>query len=136
MPSAPTPTPTPTTAPAHVAKALDNLRVFDVLIEHAEIPPAWAITVLFYAAAHYGRAVCVAAGHGPFTSHLGFETDLSRVNVPRNQYMAYRFLKDESERARYGFEAFTKDEVQKARNQKYCYFETWCKAHGARLSDE
>lgn len=125
------------TAAEHVAQARENLRAYELVMAQDAIPFGWAVTMLFYAAAHLARAVCISAGHGPYTSHLGFESDFQhKAKVPNHIYKAYRYLKDESESARYDCRTFDREEVRKMRVHKLAIIETWCRSHGARLSDE
>ena len=63
---------------------------------------SWAVTALFYAAVHLGRAyvqrkepALVATSHQSFASHF------LRLTKSTDLYRYYRELKDESERGRY-----------------------------------
>ncbi len=96
----------------HLAQARGNEDFADRLIETwGDTHAAWALTVLFYSAVHYGRAF-VRARQGPtITSHPGFETYFLRTGGTSQHYAFYRRLKDESEHARYDCVSFTAQDV-------------------------
>ena len=60
----------------------------------------WGVTVLFYAAVHYGRAF-LAGRSNPVTTHQHFQAVFVRVTGDPVTYGYYRALQTESEASRY-----------------------------------
>ena len=103
----------------HLAQARDNEALSDFLLEQSEDRFfGWAVTTVFYAAVHYGRAFLRSKNAAVITSHPGFETHFLRVSRDQSLYNLYRRLKDESERARYDCARYNKTEVNELK-QKY-----------------
>ena len=92
----------------YIAQAQKNERfAHSIADEFAE----WAVTALFYAVVHYGRALLSAKGSRWITTHQGFESEFLRAVQDRRLFNHYRRLKDESEHARYDCVAYTKQEA-------------------------
>jgi hypothetical protein len=103
----------------HRAQAQDNEAFADFLLAHNEPRYlGWAVTSIFYAAVHYGRAFLRARSGPAITSHPGFETHFLRFSRDPSLYSLYRRLKDESERARYDCATYSSSEVDELK-QKY-----------------
>ena len=84
----------------HLAVARHNEELFSRLIEDYQDTYAdWAVTVLFYAAVHYGRALLAHHGCPTITSHGTFGAEFHQLTQNRRLYGMYRWLKDESEHA-------------------------------------
>ena len=71
----------------------------------------WAVTALFYAAVHYGRAYLRAKSPTVITTHPHFHSEFLRTSGDSRLYGLYRRLKDESERARYDCVPYGADDV-------------------------
>jgi len=99
----------------HLATAERNL-VFAEQVKANGNFLEWAVTALFYAAVHYGRAFISAKGGPAMTSHRGFETHFVRIGGDQGLYATYRELKDESERARYDCVQYTSAEMGRIEN--------------------
>jgi len=103
----------------HLAQAHDNEVFTDFLVRHNESRfLGWAVTSIFYAAVHYGRAFLQKQNGPAITSHPGFETHFLRFTRDASLYNLYRRLKDESERARYDCARYNSAEVDELK-QKY-----------------
>jgi hypothetical protein len=103
----------------HLAQARQNEEFADFLLAQTdERFFGWALTSIFYAAVHYGRAFLRFKRGPAITSHPGFETHFLRISRDQSLYNLYRRLKDESERARYDCAQYTKNEVGDLK-QKY-----------------
>ncbi len=105
----------------HLAKAARN-EAFLAAIATTEYLE-WAVTVTFYAALHYLRALLATKGHTQdFMEYSDFERTLASA-YPRAQcrpvWEAYRQLKDDSWNARYSTtRAFTPEEARELRNDE------------------
>lgn len=118
----------------HLEQAKRNAAFAERLLGDGDVGQEWAMTAVFYAAVHYGRAVVAAAQLGTLTSHHSFESYLQRdLKAPPHIYKAYRFMKDEAEAARYDCRAFTVDDVKKIQGTKFILFRDWCENQIARL---
>ena len=105
----------------HLAQARANEEFADFLLAHDDDRYlGWAVTSVFYAAVHYGRAFLRAKGGPAITSHPGFETHFVRLARDQSLYNLYRRLKDESERARYDCASYTKTDIDELK-QKYLF---------------
>lgn len=103
----------------HLAQARHNEEFADFLLAQSdERFLGWAVTSVFYAAVHYGRAFLRFKSGPAITSHPGFETHFLRISRDQSLYNLYRRLKDESERARYDCAHYTKNDVGNL-TQKY-----------------
>lgn len=96
----------------HLATARDNEDFADFLLTQSEDRfLGWAVSSVFYAAVHYGRAFLQANNAPAITSHPGFETHFLRVSRNQSLYNLYRRLKDENERARYDCASYRKTDI-------------------------
>ena len=103
----------------HLTSAKDNEEFAEFLLKQSEGRfLGWAVTSVYYAAVHYGRAYLTANGGPTITSHPGFESHFIRISGDQKLYDLYRRLKDESERARYDCVTYNQTEVEELR-QKY-----------------
>jgi uncharacterized protein (UPF0332 family) len=102
----------------HLKQAKSNETYADQLLQTASADALqWAVSVLYYAAVHYGRAFLVASGAKTITTHIGFETYFGRHwKKPPDIFPLYRRLKDDSEAARYDCIAYSAAEVQKLKD--------------------
>jgi uncharacterized protein (UPF0332 family) len=102
----------------HLASARNNEEFAEFLLTQPEGRfLGWAVSSVYYAAVHYGRAYLRAKGGPTITSHPGFETHFVRISGDQSLYELYRYLKDESERARYDCATYTKAEVSELRQK-------------------
>lgn len=102
----------------HIAQAQDNEAFADFLLaQNNERFLGWAVTSVFYAAVHYGRAFLRAQGGPAITSHPGFETHFVRLARDQSLYNLYRRLKDESERARYDCANYNKIDIDELKRK-------------------
>lgn len=105
----------------HVQQAQHNeqfLLQFDV-----RRPPYldWLVTVLFYAALHYLRALLSRHGLSNISRYGEVDNAFSRLLIFRRNaevYIDYRQLKDDSRRARYEFWRPGVREVEELRDQE------------------
>ena len=95
----------------HLVQARLNEFFTDIVLNGDEVHFAWAITAIFYAAVHYGRAVAVTE-EVEITSHIGFAEFFARDLGHQDLYRHYRTMKDLSEKARYDCQPFSEDEVR------------------------
>ena len=72
--------------------------------------PEWAVTVIFYIAVHYGRALLAHVGT-QISSHTHFETVFLRTFKDRSCYRHIEILKKESEKSRYDNASFSWKDV-------------------------
>lgn len=102
----------------HLRQAKSNEAYADYLLNTGRADALqWAVTALYYAAAHYGRAFLVASNVKTITTHSGFESYFGRHWVkPPDIFPLYRRLKDDSEAARYDCVGYSATEVQKLRD--------------------
>jgi hypothetical protein len=93
-------------------------------------PPVsdWALTVVFYAVVHYGRAFTVAHGAKATTSHKAFDSQFFQASGDKQRYYDYRTLKDASEAARYDCIDWTVDEVRRMRDKHLTPFKAFVMA--------
>jgi hypothetical protein len=105
----------------HLATARGNEEFAEfLLIQPEDRFLGWAVSSVFYAAVHYGRAFLRAKSGPAITSHPGFETHFLRICRDQSLYNLYRRLKDESERARYDCATYNKADVSDLR-QKFLF---------------
>ena len=122
----------------HLKQAADNEQFAQSLLQIATPDSiTWAVTTLFYAAVHYGRAYLVfhaassATTATTITTHPGFESAfVNRWPVPPNLdiFPNYRRLKDHSERARYDCIAYTAKDIEDLRDNHLVPFRNAVKA--------
>ena len=73
----------------------------------------WAVTALFYSAAHYGRAFLASSDPTTDINHYSFESFFVREwQAPPDIYKLYRRLKDHSESGRYDCKSFSEVDVR------------------------
>jgi hypothetical protein len=78
----------------------------------------WAVTVIFYAALHYIRALAARHHFTNISSYGDIDRLFERLRVFRMNpaiYIDYRQLKDDSRAARYDLRGFVPDEVEDLR---------------------
>lgn len=111
----------------HLSLADANLTLYQKLLDIGEVE--WAMTLLFYAALHLGRAVC-AAKNITVAAHEQFEHIMVRqIRCPGHIYKHYRDLKTESEACRYDCKKMTASEVQRMQNLRFSPFASWARGH-------
>jgi len=107
----------------HLAVARHNEEFAKLLIaEYQDRYADWATTALFYAAVHYGRALLAHRGCPTITSHLTFGAEFLVHTRNKRLYSMYRYMKDESERARYDCSTHTAVEVQRLETSRLSHF--------------
>lgn len=117
------------TAAKHVAAGRRNESLVPTLV--GAVPPAfdWAVTVVYYAAVHYGRAFLAANGGKATTSHRMFDSQFIGAGGDQKQYNNYRTLKDTSESSRYDCVEFDRHDVDKMINDHMVPFRDYCLAN-------
>lgn len=81
----------------------------------------WAVTVLFYAALHYIRALAARHHFTNISNYADLDRVFERVPVFRRSpelYVDYRQLKDDSRAARYDVRQFLPQEVTELRDDE------------------
>lgn len=81
----------------------------------------WAVTVIFYAALHYLRALAARYGFISISSYVDEDRTFARLSVLRRNagiYADYRQLKDDSRAARYEMRRLTPQEVSELRDEE------------------
>jgi len=117
---------------AHLYQAQHNER-FLTIFDLTNTPYLdWAVTVIFYAALHYIRAL--AAKH--YFTNISRYGDLDRVfhrvtvfQQNPNIYTDYRQLKDDSRAARYDMRVFSPQEVTDLREEELQRIRQFVLAH-------
>lgn len=82
----------------------------------------WVVTVIFYAALHYIRALAARHHFANVSSYADMDRIFSRVPVFRRQpdvYVDYRQLKDDSRAARYDARQFSPREVVELQDEEF-----------------
>jgi hypothetical protein len=100
----------------HLMQAKENEALAEFLLDHDRFL-GWAVSSIFYAAVHYGRAFMRSQNGPVITSHRGFETHFLRHTRDQALYNLYRRMKDESERARYDCARYNKSDVADLRDK-------------------
>jgi hypothetical protein len=103
----------------HVAKAEHNEQFLGTLDPATSAYLDWFVTVVFYVAVHYLRALGSRAGFPNVGSYGDLEDFFRRVaSLHRNTrvWKSYRRLKDDSRDARYEMRVFTPAEVVELRD--------------------
>jgi len=82
----------------------------------------WAVTLFYYAAAHYGRAYLASKNTPTVTGHSGFESYFRRAwpgqPIP-DVFPHYQSLKYNSERARYDCVTYSEQDVRQMRDSHF-----------------
>ncbi len=81
----------------------------------------WAVTVIFYAALHYLRALAAIYGFTGISSYVDEDRTFARLSVLRRNagiYADYRQLKDDSRAARYEMKRLTPEAASELRNEE------------------
>jgi len=81
----------------------------------------WAVTVIFYAALHYIRALAARHLFTNISRYGELDKLFNRLPLFRNNswvYIDYRQLKDDSRAARYDMRAFSSQEVTALRDEE------------------
>lgn len=109
------------TKEAHLQQAEHNERflgTFDISISpHLD----WAITVIFYAALHYIRALAAKHLFTNISRYGDLDRVFDRVSIFKRNgwiYADYRQLKDDSRAARYDMVKFSPREVEEFRDEE------------------
>lgn len=108
----------------HLQQARSNERHAENLLQNARAEDlTWAVTVLFYAAAHYGRAFLIERGTSTITTHGGFATHFGRkwITAP-DIFPLYQELQDRSEAGRYDCVVYSQAEVLDLKNDYFVPF--------------
>ena len=114
------------TPTAHRTKALHN----EQLIQHHQLGAGefadWAVTVLFYSAVHWLRALITSSGLPDVRDYSGEDraaAELLRKRVLDNQaWVWYRDLKDDSRDARYEMRIFTPADFDEVNRDSFTPF--------------
>jgi uncharacterized protein (UPF0332 family) len=108
----------------HLQQARSNQRHAESLVQTARVEDlTWAVTVFYYAAAHYGRAFLVERGVTTITTHGGFATHFARQwRITPDIFPLYQELQDRSEAGRYDCIAYSQNEVEDLRDHYYWPF--------------
>lgn len=109
------------TEPEHLQQAQHNEQ-FLTTFELATTPYLdWAVSVIFYAALHYIRALAARHHLTNISTYGDMDQAFARLTVFRKNpaiYPDYRQLKDDSRAARYDMARFTPREVVDLRDQE------------------
>lgn len=109
------------TEQAHLQQAVHNeqfLATFDLVITPYL---DWAVTVIFYAALHYIRAVAARYLFSNISTYGELDRMFERLQILRQNsgiYVDYRQLKDDSRVARYDMRKFSPQEVRDLRDEE------------------
>lgn len=102
----------------HLKQASDNEGLGERLLLTGDVvSTAWAATLFYYSAVHYGRAFLAERSVTKVSTHIGFESLFLREwSRPATIFSHYRTLKLRSERARYDCAAYSSSEVRDLRD--------------------
>jgi hypothetical protein len=106
----------------HLRQAKHNEQFLDTFDLSTTPYLDWVVTVIFYAALHYIRALAARHHFGNVSSHADMDRIFSRVPVFRRQpdvYVDYRQLKDDSRAARYDARQFSPREVVELQDEEF-----------------
>lgn len=104
---------------AHLAQAEHNEQFLETLSLPATPYLDWAVTVIFYAALHYIRALAARHQFTNISTYADMDRVFERVPVFRRNrevYVDYRQLKDDSRVARYECRSLAASEVTDLRD--------------------
>ena len=116
------------TAAEHIAQAIQN-EEFPDSIRSIGSSANWGVTVLFYAAVHYGRAL-LAGKSNPVTTHQHFQSVFLRLTGDFVAYGYYRALQTESEAARYDCKKYEWSDVDALNSGSFAPFKIALKKLG------
>lgn len=103
-------------AKEHLWQANHNEECYDLLITSEFLD--WAVSCIFYSALHYIDAYLANQDYHPQT-HDKRTSLVARERVLKKIYREYRWLKDESEGARYRVKRFKQNEVEDLKNEPF-----------------
>jgi hypothetical protein len=89
----------------------------------------WGVTILFYIAVHYGRALLAILGT-QITSHQHFQTEFLRRTNDTTAYRHFRSLQSAAERSRYDVIPFSWDEADQLQRDHLEPFKASMRQHG------
>lgn len=89
----------------------------------------WGITVVFYIAVHYGRALLAILGT-QITSHQHFQTEFFRRTTDKVAYTHFRSLQTAAESSRYDVIPFTWADVDTLARDHLVPFKAALRKHG------
>jgi hypothetical protein len=120
------------TEQAHLRQAQHNEQFLATL--NLAITPYldWAVTVIFYAALHYIRALAARHHFMNISRYGDLDRAFERILVFRldpNLYSDYRQLKDDSRAARYDMRGFSTEEVADLRDEELYRIRQFVLAH-------
>lgn len=93
----------------HLARANSNEQ-FLTEIRKLGTHPDWGVTVVFYVAVHWARALVAHFGI-QITSHKHFQSEFVRITHDHATYVHFRHLQTASEQSRYDVGAWTWQDV-------------------------
>ena len=115
----------------HIAQAKKNKKFLDSIGKMADFAD-WGVTILFYAAVHYGRAF-LAGKSAPPTTHQNFQNIFIRVTGDTIAYGYYRALQTESEASRYDCKKVDWNDVEALRAANLRPFKEALVKHGLSI---
>jgi hypothetical protein len=92
----------------------------------------WGVTVVFYSAVHYGRALMAMLGT-QITSHQHFQTEFFRRTTDKNAYKHFRSLQTAAESSRYDVIPFTWTDVDTLARDHLEPFKAAVRQHGLTI---
>ena len=103
---------------AHKDQAVLNEKMAEVILEHRDFSPGWAVTILFYAARHLLEAYYARSNlHSP--SHTKRLVEMQQRPELSQLAQSYRQLQTDSENARYECHKFTIVAAKQIRDNFY-----------------
>ncbi len=120
------------TANEHVNQAKKN-ESFLVHVRDLNDYPDWGVTIVFYIAVHYGRALLATMGT-QITSHQHFQTEfLRKTSNDKFAYKHFRSMQTAAESSRYDVVPYTWGDVDALASDHLEPFKTALKRHGLNL---
>ena len=122
-------------ATAHLQQAEHDEAFLSTLDLSTPVYLDWAVTVIFYAALHYIRAVAARHFFTSVSSYGDMDRLFERVAALKAHsalYHDYRQLKDDSRAARYDMRRFSADEVTDLRDGELRRIRTVARALASR----
>jgi hypothetical protein len=119
------------TSPEHKAKALHNERFLEVPDLTGDEFADWAVTVLFYSALHWMRALAAQEGYQirsykRYKEHPGEDEVFQGTGVFTLQaFDWYRHLRDDSRNARYEMQGFSASEFRSLQQECFMPFKSF-----------
>jgi len=120
-------------APAkeHVKQAKKN-EAFFAHVRNLSDFADWGVTIIFYVAVHYGRALLAMLGT-QITSHQHFQTEFLRRTNDTSAYKHFRSLQTAAEGSRYDVIPFSWADADQFQRDHLEPFKTAMRQHGLTI---